>query len=49
MEEVLLEDDFVDEVARRRVEVEGRGSDQGQGGVAAWERGMKWRVVSQRL
>lgn len=42
MEELLLEDDFVDEVARRRVEVEGRGSDQGQGGVAAWERGMKW-------
>lgn len=42
MEDVLLEDDFVDEVARRRVEVEGRGSDRGEGGVGAWARGMKW-------
>jgi 1-acyl-sn-glycerol-3-phosphate acyltransferase len=48
MEDVLVEDDFVDEVARRRVETEGRGPDPEAFGVGACERGMKWaRGVSK--
>jgi 1-acyl-sn-glycerol-3-phosphate acyltransferase len=42
MEDVLVEDDFVAEVARRRGEAEGRGLVSVESGVSGWERGLKW-------